>query len=190
MMSVRGFLVRRACHVVEAGGVIAYPTEAVYGLGCLPEDFQAVRKILALKRRGAEKKGLIIVAAELEQVIDYVDLEPVRDMSAVLDSWPGPVTWVFPAGRLLPDWLRGADNSVAIRVSAHPLVQALCRRAGPLISTSANRSCQPPARSSAQVRRSFGSCLDYVYPGRITNQDSPSEIRDARDGRVLRARKK
>jgi L-threonylcarbamoyladenylate synthase len=174
----------QAARIVRAGGVIAYPTEAVYGLGCLPDDPVAVARLLALKGRRTGK-GLIVVASRLEDLEPLVDWSGI-DQGRVLETWPGPVTWALPAGAGASSWIRGPGGRVAVRVSAHPLVRALCDRTGPLVSTSANPSGRPPARSSLAVRRYFGRRLDYLLPGELGGRASPTEIRDAGTGAVLR----
>lgn len=165
-------------------GLIAYPTEAVYGLGCLPVR-EPVTNLLRLKRR-SPRKGLILVAASTTQLEDYIQFPDNRTRSKVLATWPGPVTWLLPARRGVPGWLRGKHPTVAVRVSAHPVVQALCRKAGPLVSTSANPEGLPPARHATRVRAYFGSHLDWILPGALGGQQLPTEIRDAVSGAVIR----
>ena len=177
--------ISQAARTVRAGGVIAYPTEAVYGLGCVPWSYPAVQRILSLKHRKPEK-GLIVVAARVEQIEFMVTLPDDSLWEPVLSSWPGPVTWVIPAREWVPDWLTGGRSSLAVRVSAHPLVQALCSKVGPLVSTSANPSDLAPARSSLRVRQYFGRSVDYVLPGQLGNLGSPTAIRDALSGQTLR----
>lgn len=179
---------RQAVQSLRQGGVIAYATEAVFGLGCDPDDEQAVRRLLAIKQRPLEK-GLILIAADWAQLAPYVDagrLPPER-LQAVLASWPGPFTWIMPVRLSTPRWLTGQFDSLAVRVSAHPQVQALCRAFGkPLVSTSANLSGQPPCRSDDEVRRQLTGRLDYVLPGRVGGRNNPSEIREALSGRLIR----
>lgn len=178
---------RRAVQALRAGQVIAYPTEAVWGLGCDPFDERAVRHLLELKQR-SEAKGLIIIAADTAQILPWLEGLTARQTEAVLGTWPGPFTWVVPAPGA-PAWLRGQHASLALRVSAHPGVQALCRAwGGPLVSTSANLSGKPPARNTIELRRQFGDGLGYILPGRLGGDPKPSEIRDAVSGVVLRAR--
>lgn len=178
--------VLRAARVVRRGGVIAYPTEAVYGLGCLPRDAHAVRRVLAIKRRSA-RKGLILIGADFEQLARYVVLPPEPKRSEVLASWPGPHTWVLDARRGAPRFITGGHGSVAVRVTAHPLAAALCRAAGDaLVSTSANLSRRPPYRSLPALRRALGHRVDYVLPGPLGGLERPTTIRDARSGRVIR----
>ena len=168
---------RQSCAALADGGVIAYPTEAVYGLGCRSENAAAVSRILRLKHRPANKRGLILVASSLAQVASYVDLRPVPDLAAILSTWPGAVSWVFPAGRGLPAGLRGAGHSIAIRISAHPLVRALCRMNGPLVSTQRQpqrQGARPQRRpSQALLRRALGLHLSRRHPRLGPTQRDP-----------------
>jgi L-threonylcarbamoyladenylate synthase len=176
-----------AVRALQAGEVIAYPTEAVWGLGCDPFRETAVRRVLTLKQR-SETKGLIIIAADIEQISPWLTALTAAQRTSVLATWPGPYTWVVPAPDA-PSWLRGEHDSLALRVSAHPGVQALCRAwGGPLVSTSANRSGRPPVRNPLELRRQFGDGLGFILPGRLGGDPKPSEIRDAVTGIVLRAR--
>ena len=171
---------------MACGGVVAYPTEAVYGLGCDPRDGAAVRRLLALKAR-PEGKGLILIAAAWSQLEPYVrNLEPER-MAAIHATWPGPVTWLLPARPETPRWLTGDHATLAVRVTAHPMAAALCRRwGGALVSTSANRASRPPARTALGVRRALQAGLDYLLSGPCGGAARVSSIRDGRTGAVLR----
>lgn len=167
------------------GGIVAYPTEAVYGLGCDPLNADAVYRLLAMKQRPVHK-GLILIASRLEQLLPYVRFED--DWAAqVKASWPGPHTWLLPAAPDLPYWINGGRDSVACRVTAHPLAAALCDRFGrAMISTSANRMGQPPARTPLQVRLRCPD-VDLVLHGPLGNLERPTPIRDARSGTQIRA---
>jgi L-threonylcarbamoyladenylate synthase len=177
--------VQQAARVVHAGGVIAYPTEAVWGLGCDPWNVWAVDRLLALKNRPLHK-GLILVADEIEQfdflLADLPDIWQER----LAGSWPGPNTWLVPHQGRLPEWVTGEHDSVALRVSAHPVVRALCRLSGPLISTSANPAGRPAARSRLRVEQYFQGELDKVLGGVLGGRKNPSLIRDLRTGDVIR----
>lgn len=171
---------------VARGGLIAYPTEAVYGLGCDPENGHAVRRLLALKAR-PEHKGLILIAADWAQLEPYVRGLGQTAMAAIHATWPGAVTWLLPARRETPRWLTGEHQTLAVRVTAHPLAAALCRQwGGALVSTSANRASQPPARTALGVRRALGTGIDYLLVGPCGGNARPSSIRDGRTGAVLR----
>jgi len=169
------------------GGVIAYPTEAVWGLGCDPWNMQAVTRILELKNRPVVK-GLILVAASVEQIRFLLDPLPDNLQQTALSHWPGPVTCLLPdVNKQVPDWVRGSHSSIAVRVSEHPVVKALCESAGlPLVSTSCNPAGQEPARDASQVRRYFDDQLDQIVPGDLGGNRKPSRIIDIVSGKQLR----
>ena len=170
---------------IRCGAVIAYPTEAVWGLGCDPFNATAVARLLALKDR-PEHKGLILVAADVEQFAWLLDGLTAEQMAQLTASWPGPNTWLVPHYNRVPEWISGAHDSVAIRVSAHPLVAELCALTGPLVSTSANPSGLLPAKSRLRIEQYFHGQLDAVLSGELGQSSSPSTIRDLRTGQVLR----
>jgi L-threonylcarbamoyladenylate synthase len=177
---------KRAIHHCKKGGVIAYPTEAVFGLGCLPLLEQSVDRILKLKDRSVDK-GLILVAANIEQLNEFVDFSKIENTQVIYDSWPGPVTWLIPSNQNTPAWLTGSHKTLAVRVSSHPIIQALCKELGPIVSTSANPSSAEPAKTSNEVRVYFQTGVDYVIPANISNNLTPTEIRDALSGNIIRS---
>ena len=177
---------RRARRVIRGGGLVAYPTEAVFGLGCDPDDEAALRRLLALKRRPVDK-GLILIAANLEQLLPYMGSLSASDIAALQRTWPGPVTWVVPAAADISLLLSGGRDRIAVRVTGHRLAAALCRYCGQaLVSTSANLTGRRPARRAASVRRQLGAEVDYIVPGATGGRARPSDIIDLRSGRVLR----
>ncbi len=178
---------RVICRVLRAGGLIAYPTEGVYGLGCDPANPVALARLLALKHRSAGM-GLILIAADMVQLRPWLAPLDAEVEQRLARGWPGPLTWVVPVAEGAPRLLTGGRHSLAVRVSAHPLCRQLCRAwGGPLVSTSANRHGRPPARSALQVRRWLGSGVDFVVSGPLGGLKGPTPIRDALDNRVLRA---
>jgi L-threonylcarbamoyladenylate synthase len=177
-----------AVAVLRQGGVIAYPTEAVWGLGCDPFDEAAVLRLLALKQRPVDK-GLILVAGTLEQLDGLLDWDalPTDRREAVFASWPGPHTWIVPATGRVPHWITGAHDGVAVRVSAHPPVVALCAAfGGPLVSTSANPAGAPPPRELAGFDPGLRAALDALLEGDTGGLERPTGIIDARSGVTLR----
>ncbi|MEN8175886.1 MAG: Sua5/YciO/YrdC/YwlC family protein [Pseudomonadota bacterium] len=181
------FRLREAVRVLHHGGVVAYPTEAVYGLGCDPLRASAVQRILEIKGRHPGK-GLILIASEPAQLSPYLLLPDPQRLSRVQATWPGPHTWVFDANPDIPAWITGGRNTVAARVTAHPLAAALCSAfGGALISTSANRTGGVPARSPLQARLVFGDDVDLYLHGACGRLARPTPVRDARTGDVLRA---
>lgn len=179
----------QAAACLHAGGVIAYPTEAVWGLGCDPNDQAAVARLLAIKRR-TQDKGLILIAADIDQLTPFIDLAvlPQEMRERLSADWPGPDTWVVPKSATTPAWIVGAHDGVAVRVSAHPPVVALCDAfGGALVSTSANPAGAPPPRQLDEFDPTLLAALDGLVSGDIGEEPRPSTIRDARSGAVLRA---
>lgn len=182
-----GFLqLKSALSALRRGGVIACPTEAVWGLSCDPNDANAVAQLLALKGRPVAK-GLILVAATQHQIEFLLSDLSAEQRNRLTASWPGPNTWLLPHGGKVPGWISGEHDTVAVRVSNHPVVSALCAAwGGPLVSTSANRAGARPAQKAFQVRRYFGTSLDYLLPGRIGESARPTAIRDLVSGQIIR----
>ena len=181
------FHINHAARVLAAGGVVAYPTEAVFGIGCLPFHRVPADRILTMKNRPWHK-GMILVAADLTQIEQLVVFPKNHLGNEILSSWPGPVTWVLSTRLATPAWITGGRNTIAVRVTDHPVVRKLCQRVeSPLISTSANWSNCPPLRRAIQVRAAFGSKLDYIVPGDPGPLTNPTIIRDGKTGDILRA---
>ena len=179
--------VTRAARAVLAGGVVAYPTEAVFGLGCLPERRDTVERLLAIKRR-SWRKGLLLIGADLAQLERFVVLPPEPRRSEILTSWPGPVTWVLAARTRAPRWITGGRDTVAVRLTDHPVARLLCAAVGrALVSTSANVSRRPPLRDVRRLRLTFGAEVDYVLGGELGGLANPTVIKDGRTGEILRA---
>lgn len=180
------FHLAMAVRALRQGRVIAYATEAVWGLGCAPHDESALRRLLTLKNR-SWRKGMIVIAARFEQVQPLLRPLPVQAQARIEVSWPGPHTWLCPVRPEVTRFLRGRHATLAVRISAHTGVQALCERFGPLVSTSANRAGRPPARSSLAVRRALqGARSVHIVPGCIGTLKRPTPIRDALTGAVVR----
>ena len=163
------------------GGVIAYPTESCYGLGCDPKNARAVARILRLKGR-PKSKGLILIGSAPAQFAPYL-AEPPADWP---QYWPGPTTLLLPAARHCPRWLTGHHKKLAVRVTAHPEAARLCHALGmALVSTSANRAGQVALRTAAACRKAFGTRV-RALPGRVGKRRRPSTIIDPTSGGVLR----
>lgn len=177
-----------AAALLRGGGVLAYPTEAVFGLGCDPHDEVAFRRLFALKQR-PPTQGVLLIGADFAQLARYIDLAvvPPEVLRQVQASWPGPHTWVFPRATGVPAWVAGAHAGIALRVTAHAPAAALCRAfGGALVSTSANPHGQPPARTAQAVATSFGDALDGLLDAPLGGQAAPTPIRDALSGAIIR----
>ncbi len=172
---------------LKQNAVIAYPTEAVFGLGCNPQSEHAVRQLLQLKNR-PEEKGLILIAPSLELFADFVDFSaiPAEKIALLEKPCAQPTTWIVPAKKNVPTFLRGQFSTLAIRLCQHPDVKMLCEACGfPLVSTSANLTGQPPCKTAQEVQAQFG--LDFpVLMGEVGNAEKPSEIRDLFSNKILR----
>jgi len=177
------FSIHKAARIVNNGGVVAYPTEGVFGLGCLPDDRQAVERILTIKQRDPSQ-GLIIIAASARQLAPWIDTD--CDFPSISAN---PVTWIVPAGPATPAWITGRHSGIAVRLSSHPVAVALCEASGSaLVSTSANFSGRTPVVSAYALRRQFHALVDYIVPGQCGPASGPSEIRDLVSGKILRSK--
>ncbi len=185
--------VKVAAQRLMEGNVIAYPTEAVWGLGCDPLNKQACLDLLQIKRRPIQK-GMILIAGGIDEFADILSALPVDQVHKLDVAWQnqgstGAITFLVPdILDQVPYWIKGSHNSVALRVSQHPLVTSLCRAfGGPLVSTSANRSGKPPARSRVLVEKYFGGQLEFTVPGALGGATNPSKIIDFYTGKTIRA---
>lgn len=172
----------------QQGQVIAYPTEAVFGLGCDPDNEEAVLKLLALKQRPVEK-GLILIAKTYSQLLPYVDDRkiPLDRRTEIFSSWPGPVTWLLPRSNTCPAWITGGSEFVAVRVTTHEVVTNMCELLGkPLVSSSANVSGVEPARTDFEVIRQFDKAV-FLVEGSVGDQSNPSVIKNGLTGQIIRA---
>lgn len=173
--------------ILHEGGVVAYPTEAVWGLGCDPFNQHAVERILELKSRPVEK-GLILVAGAAQQLAPWREILEYPIFSRLIEVTERPTSWVVPDTLITPDWVRGQHSGVAIRLSQHDAVQALCGAYdGVLVSTSANPAGQEPARSKEHVIAYFGDQLDAIYDAPLGQAQQPSQVLDLLTGKQFRA---
>ena len=174
-----------AAHL-KRGGLIAYPTESCYGLGCDPDNRTAVLRLLKLKQR-PQHKGLILIAASYRQVARYLQPLAPAQQQQLHEAGAQAITYLMPAHHSAPRWLRGAHDTLAVRITAHPFARQLCRGVNSaLVSTSANRSGQHPARTYAQCQRLFGRKV-WVLPGRVGKRRKPSTISMWADGKIIRS---
>ena len=174
-----------AAHLAR-GGLVAYPTESCYGLCCDPRNRSAVLRLLKLKQR-PQHKGLILIAGKYTQLESYLRPLTPTEQSTVQSDGAKAVSYLMPAQPSCPRWLRGAHDTLAVRITAHRKAAELCNKLNmALVSTSANRSCAKPAHTYAQCQRMFGKQV-WVLPGRVGKRKNPSTIRAWVDGRIVRA---
>ena len=182
-MQNRKFYFKRLSQIIHAGGVIAYPTESVYGFGCDPLNKTAVKRILKIKQRSVNK-GLIIVAADIKQIKPWVQNIPATIWQKVVNSYA--TNWVLPKSDLVPYWVSGDHQTVVVRISQHQIVQDICKYLGqPIISTSANVASRIELTSCIKVRKQFGKHLDFIVAGKVGGL-APCRIIDPLNNLVLR----
>ena len=177
--------IHQAVTIIRQGGVIAYSTDTVLGLGCDPGNHAAVERVLWLKRRSVEK-GLIVLTADLDVLKEFSrPLSEVQTAKVSSVSAEKPITWLLPASRSTPAWITGRHDYVAIRLTRHSFAGELCKSSGAIVSTSANFSDYPVVEEEQHLRSWFGPHLDYVITG-APGTGVPSEIRNLISGEVLR----
>lgn len=170
--------------LLSNGGIIAYPTEAVYGLGCDPFNEIAVNRLLAIKQRSVDK-GLILIAADFSQIENLI--LPVPTINKIKKTWPGPNTWVFPATKNVPSWITGSFSTIAIRITDHPIAKQICLEfENPIVSTSANIAGEAPIKNWQDLNPILLNSIDYLVKGKVGDEEKPSVIRDALSGDILR----
>ncbi|WP_454689823.1 L-threonylcarbamoyladenylate synthase [Achromobacter aloeverae] len=174
---------------LRGGRIVAYPTEAVFGLGCDPHSERAVADLAALKQRSPEQ-GFLLIGSDFAQIAPYIDMgkTPADALDRAMATWPGPYTWIFPASPHVPSWLRGTRAGVALRVTGHAWAARVCEAFGAaIVSTSANPHGLPPARTAREAQAYFPTGLGAILDAPVGAQGRPSTIRDALTGAIARA---
>ncbi|MCH9644291.1 MAG: threonylcarbamoyl-AMP synthase [Gammaproteobacteria bacterium] len=178
--------IKAAAQALRQGKIIAYPTESVFGFGCDPFNHDAITSLLQLKNRPFYK-GFILVAADWEQVESLTQQISPMLLWQIQNTWPGPITWVFPASHEVPEWIRGNNENVALRISDHPIIQEICKvYGGPIVSTSANVSGEIPTANYNTTKMAYGDKVAYIVPGETGGLSKPTKICDAITGDILR----
>ena len=179
------FRIKSAAFVCNHGGIISYPTESVFGLGCNPQNLNSVNKLLQLKNRPVEK-GLILIAAHVEQLQAYIAVSTAT-LRETIEKQTMPTTWLVKPSHSVPYWITGQHKKVAVRITQHPITKQLCNQLDyPLISTSANPSEKLPARSSLKSRIYFGNNVDYYISGELGALKNPTQIIDFETSEIIR----
>lgn len=183
--------IRIAAAAIKSGGIVAYPTEAVWGLGCDPFNPRAVDRLLQIKQRPLHK-GVILLAADFAQAENLLTHLSAEQIAIIKSSWPKAITWLIPNSghkhKKIPEWICGQYPAFALRVTNHPIASALAKAVGhPIVSTSCNPSNQSPAKNIHQVRKYFPIQLDAIVAGNLGGNKNPSEIRDLLTGNIIRS---
>ena len=176
----------QAARCLNGGGILAYPTEAVYGVGCLPAFYGSVERIRRIKQRHPQQ-GLILVTDKPERLAEYIFPLTASQKARIRKQRVRPVTWLVPARPECPEALRGHSTHLAVRVSDHPVVRRLCELTGSaLVSTSANRRGHPPAMSAIQAMQRIGGNVDCILDAPLGQARTVSEIRHLETGQRFR----
>lgn len=179
--------IAKAKIALKSGDIIAYPTEAVFGLGCDPFNEKAVQNIRQLKNRDTTK-GLILIASDFTQIQNLIALDKLDDQKKIMDQWPGPITKIFPASAKAPKWVCAKNNTIAIRITDHPVAKKICEQfSGAIVSTSANPEGQTPAKTTQQIKEYFGNQINVIIDAPVGDLASPTRIIDAITGETLRS---
>lgn len=168
--------------ILQHGGVLAYSTETVLGLGCNPNNQDATNKILWLKNRAVEN-GLIVVVENVESLQHYSQTLNQEQITTI--SKTEKTTWLLPANDSVPNWVTGSHDKVAVRITNHPIAGLLSTSTNGIISTSANISSYKTLASQNEVREWFGPHVDYIVIGEM-GSEKPSQIKDLLTGEVIR----
>lgn len=182
-------IIKQAAEVFSQGGIIAYPTEAIFGLGCDPDNELAIKKLLSIKQRPTSK-GLIILAADYSQLLPYINDKAITQEQRlkILSRWPNAITQVLPANSNISLLLCGHFDSIAVRITDHEDVVALCKRTNKaIVSTSANLAGESPTKTWQQVEEQFGDKIDFILKDKISGLLKPSTIINGLTDEVLRS---
>ena len=170
--------------ILIGGGVIAYPTESVFGLGCDPSNEQAINKILAIKKRTKEM-GLILLAPSIEIVSDWININE-KQLKVFSSTTSRPTTYIIPASDDAPKWLT-VNSTLAIRLNNDLFIKNICNLLGlPIVSTSANLHGEQPCKTAKEVQKIMGSQLDYIVFKETGPFNNPSAIVDLSSGKTIR----
>ena len=169
-------MIDRAAAIIRAGGVVAFPTETVYGLGANALDPAAIRKIYQIKQRPATSP-LIVHVSSIEMAKDLTSSWPPAAQALANAFWPGPLTLVLPRSGVVPNELTAGLNTVGIRMPAHPTALALIEAAQvPIAAPSANRFMQLSPTTAQHVREGLGAAVDLILDGGATQVGIESTV--------------
>lgn len=180
-----GRALEEAIGTLQHGGVIAFPTDTVYGIGASLEHPEALRRIYDLKGRSPDKPLPILIArvTMLDQLSPDVD---ERLVALAEQFWPGALTIILPAADHLPAEVKAPDNTIGVRLPNHSIPLTIAERAGGAIATtSANISGEDAAHAAAEIQHAFGSTIDVILDGGFSPQQNASTVIRVVDGEIV-----
>jgi L-threonylcarbamoyladenylate synthase len=167
-----------AATILLAGGVVAMPTDTLYGLAADPFSVAAVARVFSVKGRSAER-AMPLVAADLDQIVTQIGPLPELARRLAMTYWPGPLTLLVARPPSIPADVAGGRDEVGVRVPAHAVTRGLCRACGRLLTaTSANVSGEPPSNDPDAIARALGDRVDLLLDAGHTPGGAPSTIVD------------
>ncbi len=176
---------KHAIQCLSSGGVIAYPTESVFGLGCDASNIQAIERILKIKQRDSNK-GLILLVSDIRQASHFIRPLNIKSVSKLNTTSNQATTWLLAKSSETPKLISGEHSKIAIRVTNHPIARALCHELGsPIVSTSCNFNGEPPFSKAALIPNHLATHLDLILKGDCGGQ-APSKIVDFMTGEQIR----
>lgn len=168
--------IRRAAVIIRLGGVVIYPTDTVYGLGCDPANVDATRRICEIK--GRADKPLPLACSDVEAAKRIVKFNPIAEKLAER-FWPGPLTMVLPAKVDYPIWVTHGARTLGVRVPGHPVARRLAKLSGGVIvTTSANKSGEPPPKTALEAAEQIGEEVDLILDAGPAPLKQPSTVLD------------
>lgn len=168
--------IRRALEILQSGGLVAFPTDTVYGVGALAFDQRAIESIYAAKDRPVEK-AIPVLISDKEDLAKVADDVPLVALRLIDRFWPGPLTVLVPKKATLPEAI-SATSTVGVRVPDHEVARGLLRLAGPMAVTSANISGQASPITARQVLAQLGGRIAMIIDGGETPGGIPSTLVD------------
>lgn len=179
---------QQACRTLDAGKLLVYPTESVFGLGCLANNKQALKRLRRIKRRESHKGFIVLCAStkQLHQSFPEIRLS-TEHLAKLNEAQEHPTTWLLPYKKHLNPLLVGNNNSLAVRITEHPIARSLCQQCGPLVSSSANPAGIKTPETLLKVRKQFRWRVDFYLNERLGKSKSPSQIIDLLSGELIRS---
>ncbi len=177
-------MITSAARQIIGGGVIVYPTETVYGLGANALDEQAVMRVFQIKKRPLSMP--IFMAVSSIQMLEKVATITEDDMDLLEQLFPGPVSVLVRKRSIVPDILTAGSSLVGIRIPDHETALKIIDLAGPITSTSANRTGSPPPTSASEVSREIADRVDLVVDGGKSRYSEPSTLLDLCSRKIIR----
>jgi L-threonylcarbamoyladenylate synthase len=181
------FKIRQACHVLKEGKLLVYPTESVFGVGCLANNDDALIHLRSVKGRSSAK-GFIVLCASMAQLQNsFPELElDQKAQSRLVEPQKHPTTWLIPFSKPLNPLLVGNNHSLAVRITQHPVAKVLCESCGPIVSSSANPAGMAAPKTLLQAKKQLGDTVDFYLNESLGEAKKTSQIIDLRSGEIVR----